>query len=77
MNGDAEIEKPIKLLQKLNATWPEAKPDQDLLQKRFQVTSWPTLVLVDGTGIIVSTSQADHLPLSGQDLATTLGRLLP
>jgi thiol-disulfide isomerase/thioredoxin len=77
MNGDAETEKPKKLLQKLDASWPEAKPDQDLLQKRFHITSWPTLVLVDGTGTIVSTSQADHLPLSGQGLAITLRRLLP
>jgi thiol-disulfide isomerase/thioredoxin len=77
MNGDAEVEKPKKLLQKLNASWPEAKPDQDLLQNRFHITSWPTLVLIDGNGTIVSTSQADHLPLSGQDLVITLGRLLP
>jgi thiol-disulfide isomerase/thioredoxin len=77
MNGDAETEKPRKLLQKLNASWPEAKPDHDLLQNRFHITSWPTLVLVDGNGTIVSTSQADHLPLSGQGLAVTLGHLLP
>jgi thiol-disulfide isomerase/thioredoxin len=77
MNGDAEVEKPQRLLQKLNASWPEAKPDQDLLHNRFNITSWPTLVLIDGNGTIVSTSQADHFPLSGQYLASTLGRLLP
>ncbi len=77
MNGDAGVEKPAKLLQKLNVMWPEAKPDQNLLQNRFHITSWPTLVLIDGDGTIVSTSQADHLPLSGRDLAVTLGRLLP
>ena len=39
MNGDPDIEKPRKLLQKLNASWPEAKPDQDLFQNRFHITS--------------------------------------
>lgn len=77
MNGDADVEKPKKLLQKLNASWPEAKSDQNLLQDRFHITSWPTLVLIDGNGTIVSTSHANYLPLSGQDLAVTLGRLLP
>ncbi len=76
MNGDAKVEKPKELLHKLNISWPEAKPDTDLLEKRFHITTWPTVVLIDSAGTIISTSQADHLPLSGQELQTSLSQLL-
>jgi thiol-disulfide isomerase/thioredoxin len=77
MNGDADTAKPKALLDKLHIFWAEAKPDPELLDKEFRITSWPTLLLVDEHGTIVSTSQQDHLPLSGKDLEKTLETLLP
>jgi len=64
--------KPEALLEKLQITWPEAKPDHDLLQERFKITAWPTLILIDGAGNIISTNQSNNLPLSGTDLQRTL-----
>ena len=77
MDGDADKAKAEDLLRKVKATWPEAKPDSALLQERFKITAWPTLILIDDAGKIVSTNQADHLPLSGSELQRTLAALLP
>ena len=76
MDGDVDKDKPEALLKKMGARWPEAKPDHELLQERFQISIWPTLILIDQTGKIISTSQFDQYPLSGADLQKTLEKLL-
>ena len=77
MNGDAETEKPAQLLQKLDIHWPQARLDKEMVEKRFQIGEWPTEVLIDRHGRVVSISQPDHLPLYGKNLETTLATLLP
>lgn len=76
MNGDADKDKPEALLKKLEITWPEAKSDPELLLERFKITTWPTLILIDEAGNIVSTDRPEDPPLSGADLQATLQRLL-
>lgn len=76
MDDDADLAKPQILLKNTQATWPEVKPDPSLLSGRFNITAWPTLILIDQNGRIVSTNQTDHLPLAGPELEQTLDTLL-
>jgi thiol-disulfide isomerase/thioredoxin len=79
IDGDESSEKPQDVVQQKDLTWPQARYDQDLVENRFQISQWPTLVLIDLTGgqrTIVSIGEPDHLPLDGDHLAATLTTLL-
>jgi thiol-disulfide isomerase/thioredoxin len=79
MNGDESAEKPQAMVQQKGLPWPQARYDQDLIENRFQISQWPTLVLIDLSGgqrTIVSSGRPDHLPLDGDHLAATLTTLL-
>ena len=76
MNGDETIEKPEKLLKREGIGWQQARLDKHLYQDRFQITLWPTMILLDAHGKIVSMGQPQHLPLGGDNLAKSLQTLL-
>jgi thiol-disulfide isomerase/thioredoxin len=79
MNGDESAAKPLAVVQQQNLPWPQARYDADLIEDRFQISVWPTLILIDlskGQRTILSIGQPDHLPLDGDHLAPTLTTLL-
>jgi peroxiredoxin len=59
-------------------TWTQANTDsiKSLLEKRFRISSYPTVILVDPEGKIISVDQGE-LPLRGPGLMSTLEKLLP
>jgi thiol-disulfide isomerase/thioredoxin len=65
-----------KYLDQNAVTWTFAKPDsvRDLIDTRFNITSFPTLLLLDGDGVVVESRSA---ALRGEQLAKTLDRILP
>ncbi len=67
----------MKLLGSLKVDWPQAKLDSDLYQTRFQISEWPTEIVIGADGKIVSTGSSRDLPPNGNNLATTLRTLLP
>ncbi len=70
MNGDDDTEKAEDIVDKLDIHWPQAKLDREMIETRFQISSWPTNVLVDRHGKVVAL-------LDGVgDLDATLQRLL-
>jgi hypothetical protein len=46
--------------------------DKDLLQDRFQISLWPTMVLINEHRAIVSMGEANQLPLAGEHLSDSL-----
>ena len=79
MDGDESAEKAQIVMQQKGLTWPQARYDSELVEDRFQISQWPTLVLIDlskGQRTIVSIGQPDYLPLDGDHLAATLTTLL-
>ena len=76
INGDEDLHRPMALLEKLDIHWPQARPDRNLIERRFQVTSWPTQILVDGSGKVISDGSAPGLRLGPGELETTLRSLL-
>jgi thiol-disulfide isomerase/thioredoxin len=54
--------------------WLQARFDHDLVETHFGVYAFPTFILVDRSGRIVSTSAAE---LQGDALNKTLAKLLP
>ena len=57
-------------------TWPFARPDsvRDVIVNQFQISGFPTQILVDPGGALVNTSSGS---LRGPRLAKTLDKLLP
>ena len=72
MDGAEEnLEKPQKLLNKYKIAWPQAKYDKELFDDKFQITLWPTLVLIDEHHKIVSVGNK----LKDEGLSETLKSL--
>lgn len=72
MDGSEEnLSKPRALVAKLGLPWPEAKPSSELVNKRFQITVWPTAILIDDNMKILS---LDANELRGDNLARTIER---
>jgi hypothetical protein len=63
------------LLNEKKVDWPNATPEsvKDLVEKRFRIMGFPTLILLDRDGVVI-----EHRPpeLSGKRLMSTLERLL-
>ncbi len=76
MNGDESFEKAEKMLQRQGIGWEQARMDNDLYGSRFQIVQWPTMILIDEQGKIVSMGEAKHLPLDGERLFSTLESLM-
>jgi hypothetical protein len=49
----------------------------DLVHKRFQITGYPTLILIDPKGQVVSVGGTSERPLYGPRLEETLEQILP
>lgn len=75
----AAIDKVKKFMTEKGMTWTQATTDsiQDLLDKRFRITAYPTTVLLDPQGKIISLGQREQMPLRGKELFTTLEKLMP
>lgn len=79
IDGDESPDKPKSVIQKEGLPWSQAQYDADLLNNRFQISLWPTLVLVDlreGKRTILSGGLPDHLPLDADHLSTTLSTVI-
>lgn len=76
MNGDDEdaIDKATTIIREKGATWPHAIGSEArvLIKKRFRIVPFPTKILLDKEGRIISIGQEGQLPLNGKDLAATL-----
>ncbi len=71
----ASAENVRALLKEKNVEWPNATPDsvKDLVEKRFRISGFPTLILLDRNGNVLET--ASH-HLRGNLLMTTLERVI-
>ena len=76
VNGDPEPAAPMDLLRKREINWPQARFDRDLIEKHFQISQWPTEILIDENRKIIANGNSARLPLIGKDLAATLSSLL-
>jgi thiol-disulfide isomerase/thioredoxin len=64
------------LLNEKKVEWPNATPEsvKDLVEKRFRIQGFPTLILLDPRGVVIETHPR---ALSGTALQSTLEKLLP
>lgn len=76
LNGEENPEKAEKVIRTMELPWPQAQFDKDLLQNRFQISEWPTLILFDAHRTILSIGEPNHLPLDGEHLAKSLWALI-
>jgi hypothetical protein len=66
IDGDANSPgKAVAAIAKLGIEWPEGRYDKDLVEERFRVLTWPTLILVDERRRVVTSDTSD---LSGNKL---------
>lgn len=80
MNNDDDYESLKPWLKKNGLVWPQAKMESILkLQARYRIHSFPTTLLIDGEGKIVSfgDERKKQPGLRGQDLLKSLDQLLP
>jgi thiol-disulfide isomerase/thioredoxin len=79
MDEDESVEKVKKFLTEKEVTWTNATTPsiKELTAKRFRITAFPTTLLLDPEGKIISLGRRDQLPLRGKDLLETLEKLLP
>lgn len=76
IDGDQTPEGAEKLIRTKELAWQQAQFDKDLLQNRFQISQWPTMILLDSHRTIVSIGEPNHLPLQGESLAKSLQALI-
>jgi thiol-disulfide isomerase/thioredoxin len=76
MNGDHSPDAPAQVIRTKGLSWPEAQYDKSLIEDQFQISQWPTRVLIDQNRTILSIGKPDHLPLDGDHLPATLSALL-
>ncbi len=76
MDGDGSLQKAEALLKKDGIAWMQARFDKHLFEDRFQISQWPTTILIDRHHVILSIGEASHLPLRGGDLSKSLQSLL-
>ncbi len=77
MDDDRDVAKARALLEEKGVTFPQSTGDMgnDLVYKRFRVNRFPTAVLVDPSGKIISLDFENQF--RGENLPKTLDRLLP
>ena len=67
------------IVEKEGVTWTQARTESIKVwyDRRFQIVAWPTMILLDPNGKILSVDRADkgELGLRGDKLAATLGGL--
>ena len=72
MNGDETPGTAEKVVRLMGIPWREARFDKNLLQDRFQISLWPTMILINEHRAIISMGEANHLPLDGEHLSDSL-----
>ena len=79
MDNDEEIEKARALIAEKGITWPQATTSsiKDLLEFRLRIKAFPSNVLIDPQGRVISLGLKDQLPLKQEKLLHTLEKLLP
>jgi thiol-disulfide isomerase/thioredoxin len=77
MNDDRDVAKMHALLQEKGVTFPQSTGDMgnELVYKRFRINRFPTAVLIDPTGKIISLDLQGEF--RGENLAKMLDRILP
>jgi thiol-disulfide isomerase/thioredoxin len=76
MDGEEVLDKPERVVRTMEIPWQQARFDKDLFQDRFQISQWPTMILLDKHRTIISIGEPSHLPLDGEHLATSLRTLM-
>jgi thiol-disulfide isomerase/thioredoxin len=77
LSGPA-IEKARAVITGKGLAWPQTRPDSVKgIITRFHIVPYPTYILLDPQGKVVSWGGKGQLPLDGPALATTLEKLLP
>ncbi len=78
MDQDESVEEVKKFLAEKKITWTQATTEsiKDLIEKRFRIVAYPTTILLDPQGKIVSLG-GGGLPLRGKELLATLDKVLP
>ena len=79
LNNDEDFEKTKAFVTEQGMTWTEATREsiEDLINKRFRINAWPTTVLLDPEGKVVSLGEENHLLLRDKGLLNTLEKILP
>jgi thiol-disulfide isomerase/thioredoxin len=72
------FEKAKAVIAEKGVPWRQARPDSvKTIVERIHIIGYPTYVLLDREGKIVSSGGKGQLPLDGPELATTLEKVLP
>jgi thiol-disulfide isomerase/thioredoxin len=75
IDNDEESKAAEKVIEKFGCAWTNARTDKDLFNDRFMITSWPTKILVNPQGTIVSLGGEGEPSLAVEDLERTLAAL--
>lgn len=78
MNGDSDPSKAKETVAQKQVMWTQATWEsiQELSERRLGIRLFPTTILLDAQGKIVSLGDRGHLPLRGKELIETLDKLL-
>lgn len=79
MDEDKDIEQVKTFLKEKGITWTQATTPsiKEFADKRLRIIAYPTIILLDPQGKILSLGMRDQLPIRGKALAETLEKLLP
>jgi thiol-disulfide isomerase/thioredoxin len=79
MDQDEDLDKVKQFLAEKGAAWTQATTAsiKELIEQRFRITAFPTTILLDPKGQILSLGRKDQLPLRGEEFMTALEKLLP
>jgi thiol-disulfide isomerase/thioredoxin len=77
MDEDRDLEFVKKFAAQQGINWTNATTEsiKELTEERFRITGFPTTILLDRTGKILSLGRKDQLPLRGKELLNTLEKL--
>ena len=78
LSGDESIGVVVAFAKEHGIDWTQATPEStsELLKTRFRTSSWPTTILIDPTGKVLSVGRR-NLPLRGALLPKSLDQVLP
>jgi thiol-disulfide isomerase/thioredoxin len=78
MDQDKELDQVKKFAAERGITWTNATTESinELIEQRFRITAFPTTILLDPKGKIISLGRKEQLPLKGKELLNTLEKLL-
>jgi thiol-disulfide isomerase/thioredoxin len=79
LDNDEDFEKTKAFVAEKGIGWTQASREsiKDLITRRFRINSWPTTVLLDPDGKVISLGDKDELPLMDKGLLNTLKKILP